>query len=114
MVRTVLKEEAALRGMTLTELSERLGLYLSNLSGMDGGKRSVSLKRLSRIARLLHCGVEDLIVSSEREQHLFGEKSLNKALERMEQSNEDGTDKSWVPKVMLSFNRHYARKRRRR
>lgn len=114
MVRTNLKQEASSRGMTLTELAKKLRLYLSNLSAMDSGTRPVSLRQLSKIAQFLHCGIGDLLLSSAEEKKIFREKILNKRVEQLETSSEDGTDKSWVPKVMLALNRHYARSRKRR
>lgn len=112
MVRTDVRRVASLRGMTLSDVSRGLEIYLSNLSAMDAGKRSVSLKKLSKIAQFLHCSVGDLIVNSGREGGLFQKKALDKAVRRIEESYEDGTDKSWVPKVTLSFMRHYARSRK--
>lgn len=112
MVRTHIREVAASRGITLSEVAQKLGLYLSNLSSMDAGRRSVSLKQLSRIAEFLHCGVGDLLVSSEKNMAPFRDKRLNEQIERLEKANKDGVDKSWVPKVMVSLNAHYARSRR--
>ena len=114
MVRTNVRGEASLRGMTLSEVARKLDLYLSNLSAMDSGSRPVSLRQLSRIARFLHCGVGDLILSSEEEKPLFHEKALNRAVDRIEALSEDGTDKSWVPKVTLAVNRHYAKVKKKR
>ncbi len=114
MVRTNVKEEAALRGMTLTEVAKKVGFYLSNLSAMDSGKRTISLKRLAKIAAFLHCSVGDLILNSKEEKKIFREVALNDLLEQIESSHEDGTDKSWVPKVMMAQKRHYAKARAKR
>ncbi len=50
------------------------------------------------------------MTNSKKESNIFREKALNKAIERVEALNKDGTDKSWVPKLMLVWNRHYMRK----
>ncbi len=114
MVRTHIRGEALLRGMTLTEVAKKLGLYLSNLSAMDSGTRPVSLRQLSKIAQFLHCGVGDLILGSEEERPLFHEKALDRAVDKIEALSEDGTDKSWVPKVTLAWNRHYVKAKKKR
>lgn len=94
--------------LSKTEVAKKLGFYLSNLSAMDSGRRAISLKRLAKIAAFLHCSIGDLIVNSGGEKKIFREEVLNDLLERIEASQEDGTDKSWVPKVMLAQKRHYA------
>ena len=56
------------RGMTLTELSERVGMTLANLSILKTGKaRAVRFSTLEAICRELECQPGDLISFSTKE-----------------------------------------------
>lgn len=51
------------RGMTLTELSERIGLTLANLSILKTGKaRAIRFSTLDALCRELDCQPGDLLV----------------------------------------------------
>ncbi|GBR31324.1 helix-turn-helix domain-containing protein [Gluconobacter kondonii] len=61
---TLLRE----RGMTLTELSERVGLTLANLSILKTGKaRAVRFSTLEMLCRVLECQPGDILGFSEEE-----------------------------------------------
>jgi putative transcriptional regulator len=55
------------RGMTLTELSERIGLTLANLSILKTGKaKAIRFSTLEAICRELDCQPGDLLAYSEQ------------------------------------------------
>ena len=61
---TLLRE----RGMTLTELSERVGLTLANLSILKTGKaKAVRFSTLDMLCRVLECQPGDILGFSEEE-----------------------------------------------
>ncbi|MGQ4516560.1 helix-turn-helix domain-containing protein [Streptomyces sp. DW26H14] len=50
------------RGMTLTELSARVGITVVNLSVLKNGRaKAIRFSTLSRICEVLHCQPGDLI-----------------------------------------------------
>ncbi|GBR68262.1 helix-turn-helix domain-containing protein [Gluconobacter kanchanaburiensis] len=54
------------RGMTLTELSERVGLTLANLSILKTGKaKAVRFSTLEMICQVLECQPGDILTFSE-------------------------------------------------
>ena len=54
------------RGMTLTELSERMGITLANLSILKTNKaRAIRFSTLEALCRELECQPGDLLVSVE-------------------------------------------------
>ena len=54
------------RGMTLTELSERIGLTLANLSILKTNKaRAIRFSTLEALCRELHCQPADLLAYEE-------------------------------------------------
>ena len=56
------------KGMTLTELSERVGMTLANLSILKTGKaRAIRFSTLEAICRELECQPGDLISFSTKE-----------------------------------------------
>ncbi|MBK0420220.1 helix-turn-helix transcriptional regulator [Leucobacter sp. CSA1] len=62
-----LDELLAERGMTLTELSERVGVSLVNLSVLKNDRaRAVRFSTLTAICQALGCEVGELLVVSER------------------------------------------------
>ena len=61
-VKVHLDEVLAERGMTLTELSERVGLTLANLSILKTGKaRAVRFSTLEALCDVLECQPGDLL-----------------------------------------------------
>ena len=57
------------RGMTLTELSERVGITLANLSNLKTGKaKAVRFSTLESICEALHCQPGDLLEYRKGEQ----------------------------------------------
>jgi putative transcriptional regulator len=60
-VRVHLDEMLAARGMTLTELSERVGITLANLSILKTGKaRAIRFSTLEALCEALDCQPGDL------------------------------------------------------
>lgn len=56
------------RGMTLTELGERVGLTLANLSIIKTGKaRAIRFSTLAALCRELNCQPGDLLAYDDRE-----------------------------------------------
>ena len=61
----------ARRKMTLTELSERVGITISNLSVLKKGKaRAVRFSTLEAICRELECQPADLFLYLDEAEHL--------------------------------------------
>lgn len=61
-IRVRLDEVMAQRGVSLTELSERVGITLANLSILKTGKaRAIRFSTLSALCRELECRPGDLI-----------------------------------------------------
>ena len=53
------------RGLTQTEIAERLGVSQSHFSRLELGKKSPSLRTLDRLARALEITVSDLTTVSD-------------------------------------------------
>jgi len=107
-VHTCIKKAARENGRTATEVARKLGLHLSNLSAMDSGSRSVSLRMLSRIAQLLGCDIGDLLeVSEGPDVPVFRKRDLNLRLEKRDLAAADGTECGWVHATLLAWQRHY-------
>ena len=114
-IRTRIQEVARERGRTAAELARQMGLYRSNLSAMDAGRRAPSLRLLGRLAEALDCGVGDLLEAApERPTALFRRPALeHRVLERNREAA-GGTDKGWVHATLLAWQRHYGSVDRRR
>lgn len=111
-IRTRITTVARERGSTAAQLAERLGLYRSNLSAMDSGRRTVSLALLTRIAELLECSPIDLIeVIPTPEKPIFRSQRAMRALEKKDLGIPDGTERGWVHQALLAWQRHYAKPR---
>ena len=114
-IRTRIRAIARERGMTAAWVARKLGLYRSNLSAMDAGKRTVSLRKLAEIARVLSCSLSDLIEMDWQDKTLpFRNKEWVRRIEEREQSLPDGTERGWVHHVLLAWQRHYRAPRIRR
>ncbi len=99
--------------MTASEIARRLNLYRPNLSAMDAGRRTVSLKLLGRIAELLSCSPADLI-QVEPPLQPFSSQRMLRLLQKKEASFPDGADRSWVHRVLLAWQKHYRAARRKK
>lgn len=107
-MRTRIQEVARERGTTAAELARRLGLYRSNLSAMDAGRRTPSLRLLLRLAEALGCGVADLLETApEREPALFRWPELDRRILERSRAAASGADKGWVHATLLAWQRHY-------
>lgn len=114
-VQTRIKEACKERGWTVKEVARRLGLYSSNLSAMDAGTRSVSLRLLSRIAEFLDCSLGDLLeVAWGAKRDPFGQSDLALQLKMRDLGTPDGLERQWVHNTLLSWQRHYQTARPRR
>lgn len=115
-IRTQITRLAHERGMTAAEIARRLGLYRSNLSAMDAGRRMGSLRILGRIAQILDCSPADLIEAgpAAEEIRIFRRGSLNEALRKRDVEALDGLKKTWVHAALLAWQRHYRNVRKRR
>jgi transcriptional regulator with XRE-family HTH domain len=103
-----IKEYAHEQGVRLGEIAGKLRIPLSNLSAINSGSRSVSLRLLGRIAKLLNCRVADLMDEPE-DSLAFGSPGLDRTITQIEDENPLGTDKAWVHRVMLARRGHYGR-----
>ena len=107
-IRTRIRGVARERGMTAAEVARRLRLYPSNLSAMDAGRRSVSLRALGRIADVLGCSPSELLErDSSAERPVFRLASLNVRLGARDTALVDGAERAWVHAVSLAWQRHY-------
>ena len=107
-VRTRITQFAHQRGLTAAEVARRAGLYRSNLSAMDAGRRSVSLRVLARIAQVLACSPGELLDTHPgSDVPLFRRPSLNVLLAARDTGFADGTERGWVHTVLLAWQRHY-------
>jgi len=107
-IRTRIVAEARARGLTAAELARRLGWYRSNVSAMDAGCRTVSIRRLARLAKMLGCSPTDLLdVSWGGEAPVFRRPHLTKRLEARDVGTPDGLEKHWVHAAQLAWQRHY-------
>lgn len=65
-IRVRLEEQMKAKGVSLTELSERVGLTLANLSILKTGKaKAVRFSTLEAICEVLECQPGDLLVFEE-------------------------------------------------
>jgi transcriptional regulator with XRE-family HTH domain len=69
------RELRVARGITLTALAERLGTSKSFLSNIENGKQAPGLTTILRIARVLGCGVNEVMRAFDRKtlEELFPE-----------------------------------------
>ena len=110
-IRTCIRRVAWERGMTTIEIARRLGVYRSNLSAADAGRRPISLKALARIADLLACSPGDLVERADAGQPaVFRAARINARVAARDAALIDGTERSWVHAVTLAWQRHYARR----
>ncbi len=107
MTRFRIKKYAQDQGLRLGELARKLRMPLSNLSAISSGRRSVSVRLLSRIAGLLHCGVSELFEEEMPDLFVYRNANLNKEILRVETENYIGREKGWVHRVMLAHQNHY-------
>ena len=101
-----IREVAKERGVTLSGLARRLGIYRSNMSAIASGARGVSLRVLRKISRILDCSIDELLSPQERPR-VFKDKAARFLLTDIENNNHDGMDKAWVGRVMLAHKAHY-------
>ncbi len=93
--------------MTAAEVARQLGFYRSNFSAMDAGSRSVSVKTLARVSKVLGCSPGDLIeVHWEPEGPIFRNRLLQQRMEKRDYSTPDGLERGWVHAVLLAWQRH--------
>ena len=112
-IHTRITTEARARGFTAAELARRLGWYRSNLSAMDAGRRSISMRTLARISEVLGCSPADLLhVGVQSRTPLFRKPQLNARLAERDLGTPDGAEKGWVHSVQLAWCRHYGLSRR--
>ena len=107
-IRTRITTVARARGLTAAEVARRLGWYRSNVSAMDAGRRSISMRALVRLSEALGCSPADLIeVCPEDRKPLFRQRELTARLAARDRDTPDGTEKAWVHAVQLAWQRHY-------
>lgn len=114
-IRTRIRLIARERGMTAAGVARKLGLYRSNLSAMDAGRRAVSLHQLAEIAKVLSCALSDLVeVDWRDETPAFRNKEWVRRIEERERRLPDGTERGWVHHLLLAWQRHHKALRTRR
>ena len=114
-MRTRIQEVARERGRTAAELARQMGLYRSNLSAMDAGRRTPSLRLIGRLSEELNCSVGDLLeIRQGPEAPVFRKASVERRLLERDRGVHDGAEKGWVPTALLAWQRYYGVRRRRR
>ena len=77
-VRVHLDRLLAERGMTLTELAERVGVTVVNLSVLKNGRaRAIRFSTLTRLCEVLDCQPGDLLSHDRGDENLSGNNLLN-------------------------------------
>jgi transcriptional regulator with XRE-family HTH domain len=111
-IRTCIRRVARERGMTAAEVARRLKLYRSNLSAIDAGTRSLSLRALGRIAEVLACSPGELLEGVDAaDRCVFGQSRLNARLAGRDAALVDGAERTWVHAALLAWQRHYRHRR---
>ncbi len=96
------------RGMTAADVARRLKLYRSNLSAIDAGRRSLSLRALGRIADVLSCSPGELLERVDAVgRSVFRQSHLNVRLAERDATLVDGAERTWVHATLLAWQRHY-------
>ena len=91
------------RGYSAAEIAKQLGLYPSNISAMDSGRRSFSIKLLIKLSELLNVSPIDLLaVGSDFEESRFSDRIVER-----ETIAQDGKDRAWVHNLQLAWRKHY-------
>lgn len=103
-----IKEYAHEQGLKLGEVAGKLRIPLSNLSAINSGSRTVSLRLIARIAKLLDCSVSDLL-DEQSDAVAFRDAGLDQRVAQIEEKNSFGADKAWVHRIMLARQSHYGR-----
>gem|GEM_PF-2376034 len=108
-IRTRIKRVAKARGLTAAEVARKLGGYRSNLSALDAGRRSISLKMLARLCEILSCSPGDLLEGTwvAEDFPLFRKAALNRKLSEREMTTVEGAEKGWVHAALLAWQRHH-------
>ena len=107
-IRTCISRVARERGMTAAEVARRLRLYRSNLSAIDAGRRSLSLRALGRLADVLACSPGELLErAGAADRAVFRQAQLNIRLAGRDATLVDGAERTWVHTVLLAWQRHY-------
>ena len=90
------------RGYKVADLCEKLGLYKSNLSLADSGKRTLSISKLEKIVKFLGCSFDDIISTSKRYQKPYDNPEMNRRIALIEDAPYQKKDKAWVLNVLLA------------
>ena len=94
--------------MTAADVARRLKHYRSNLSAIDAGRRSLSLRALGRIADVLACSPGELLERVDAAgRPVFRQSHLNVRLAERDAALVDGAGRTWVHTVLLAWQRHY-------
>ena len=113
-IHTRITAEARARGLTAAEVARRVRGYRSNLSAMDAGRRSLSLRTLARLSQVLACSPGELLDVQWAPAHpLFRQALLNQRVSERDRRGVDGLEKGWVHTVQLAWVRHYRQRARR-
>ncbi|MBI2871463.1 MAG: helix-turn-helix transcriptional regulator [Candidatus Omnitrophica bacterium] len=111
-IRTRITQVARERGWTASQVARSLGLYRSNVSAMDSGKRSVSLHALAKLAAFLGVSPSDLLENVPAEAgSLSKQPELLGRVRARDLDSPDGAEKTWVHRTLLAWQRHYGKKR---
>lgn len=96
-----IKDACHSRGYKVADLCKKLGLYKSNLSLVDSGKRKLSISKLEEIIKFLGCSFNDIISSSNRYQKPYDNPEINRKITLIENAQYQRNDKAWVFNVFF-------------
>ena len=90
------------RGYKVTDLCRKLGLYKSNLSLADSGRRTLSISKLEKIVKFLGCSFDDIISTSKSYYKPYDNPEMNRRIALIENAPYQKDDKAWVFNVLLA------------
>jgi len=106
VVKVRIREIARERGMTLSSVAKKINIHRSNMSAIASGARGVSLRQLQAMGEYLGCGLDELL-SADSPGVVFKDSRSESRVLAIEGKNFDGSEKTWVHNLMVSWMTHY-------
>jgi len=90
-----LRERRKLRGWTLAELANEIGLSTTAVHNLESGKNGFTDKTLAALAKALQCRPADLLLPVEGDKKVEGEAAVKKLLRQIEGLPEEAVNPIW-------------------